>query len=163
MLYVKSNLEVAGEDTTTTPSPKSTNSAGDRDPNVNMSHIRQADTFDSSTTVGDGGVSVSRKQKPIGLSAITTCWEDLLPQILYISVFAVLGTSLRIFMGRLFGLDCIWKEDGMEVGDFFQRAGLCITSDGKSSRGGAVFIDLPANMLGSYVKNIAHGTSAMLN
>ena len=143
ILYIKDNLEVAGE---TSPSSKedAAMEAG------NVSQLRPTDTFDSSTA---GGPTIRKKEdlnfRDFPPSVI--CWEDLFFQVVYISLFAVLGNSLRIFLGRLFGLDCIYEENGAPVGDFFERAGLCITSDGKAGKGGPVFIDLPANMLGSYV------------
>jgi hypothetical protein len=88
--------------------------------------------------------------------------KDYLSHILYITTFAIIGTICRIYIGRFFGLDCIWKEqqDGQDDGsmdtsrnDFLTplSSQICLTSDGKTQRGGAIFIDLPANMLGSYV------------
>jgi hypothetical protein len=55
-------------------------------------------------------------------------------------------------MGRLFGLDCEQHNDDREaVDDFFMplSSQICVTSSGKTERGGAFFTDLPANMLGS--------------
>lgn len=83
---------------------------------------------------------------------LVSCWEDVLSTVYYIGCFSILGTSLRWFLGRLFGSDCTNVEfDNHPVGDFFQRfaSNICITSDGKIKAGGAVFTDLPANMLGS--------------
>jgi hypothetical protein len=62
----------------------------------------------------------------------------------HFSMFAILGAVLRIYMGRFFGLDC---ESG--DGDF----DICVTASGKTAQtGGALFTDLPANMLGTYVQ-----------
>lgn len=72
--------------------------------------------------------------------------------VLYISTFAIIGTVLRSYIGRFFGLDCIRDElDDDTHTDFLTPLSrhICITSDGKTQRGGAIFIDLPANMLGS--------------
>lgn len=77
-------------------------------------------------------------------------WEDVVSQIFYIAMFSVFGTVVRIYMGRIFGLDCQWEEAGRGIGDFITpfSSSICITSDGKMQAPGALFIDLPANMLG---------------
>jgi hypothetical protein len=91
--------------------------------------------------------------------------KDIISHILYITTFAILGTICRIYIGRFFGFDCILKEqqqqeqneNGTNIDisytDFLSplSSQICLTSDGKTQRGGAIFIDLPANMLGSYV------------
>lgn len=59
---------------------------------------------------------------------------------LYISVFAVFGTVLRIYLTRFFGGDCEKSTDA------YFESNVCATSSE-----GAVFLDLPANMLGSAV------------
>lgn len=73
-------------------------------------------------------------------------------QILYVSALAIFGTVLRIYMGRFFGLDCMLKEHNVVGADDFLTpisSLMCITSNGKLQHGGAIFIDLPANILGS--------------
>jgi hypothetical protein len=78
--------------------------------------------------------------------------DDFLSTVYYIGCFAILGTSLRWYIGRLFGSDCTDVEfDNNPVGDFFESfaSKICITSDGRMKAGGSVFTDLPANMLGS--------------
>jgi len=76
-------------------------------------------------------------------------WEDLVSQIFYISMFSVFGTVLRVYMGRMFGLDCQLEMAGNGNNDFFTSffSQICITSDGRRQPG-SLFIDLPANMLG---------------
>jgi hypothetical protein len=78
-------------------------------------------------------------------------WEEIASQVYYISTFAILGTVLRIYMGRFFGLDCELNASGQAIDDIFTPVSslVCVTSDGKYQRGGSVFIDLPANILGS--------------
>lgn len=81
--------------------------------------------------------------------------EDIMSHVFYISTFAILGTVSRWYIGRLFGLDCCIRDELLEVDDSHidfltpvsQR--ICITSNGKTQRGGAIFIDLPTNMIGS--------------
>ena len=73
-------------------------------------------------------------------------WVD----IIKISAYSILGNSLKIFMGRLFGGDC----DADYPRDFFSHISteLCITTDGLSGReGGSLFIDLPANIFGCFL------------
>jgi hypothetical protein len=78
-------------------------------------------------------------------------WEEVASHVFYISTFAILGSVLRVYMGRFFGLDCEQQEHDLVVNDFLTplSSQICVTSDGKLQRGGAVFVDLPANMLGS--------------
>ena len=63
--------------------------------------------------------------------------------ILYISAAATLGSCLRVYVGRLFAGD--WEFE-----DFRFR----LTSDGRYEPGGALFRDLPANMLGSFIMGL---------
>ena len=75
--------------------------------------------------------------------------------VVYISSYAILGNILRVYLGRFMGGDC---EDEATNGDdddgttsFFSTR-VCLTSDGRSIQtGGALFRDLPANMLGCFV------------
>jgi fluoride ion exporter CrcB/FEX len=72
----------------------------------------------------------------------------------YLYSFAILGTTLRLFLGRLFGSDC---ESPGEIEDFMSPLSekICVTSGGTTlQHGGALFLDLPANMLGSFVMGI---------
>ena len=93
----------------------------------------------------------STRDETLGCGLFSS-WEEIATHVLYISTFAVIGTVLRSYIGRFFGLDCIRDEqDDDSHTDFLTSLSkhICITSDGKTQRGGAIFIDLPANMLGS--------------
>ena len=84
--------------------------------------------------------------------SLFSSWEDIVAHVFYVSTFAVFGTVARSYIGRIFGLDCIRNElDDFTYTDFLTPLSehICITSDGKTQRGGAIFIDLPANMIGS--------------
>jgi fluoride ion exporter CrcB/FEX len=73
--------------------------------------------------------------------------------VLYLSAFAILGSTLRVFLARLFGEDC---EDGA-IDDFFTplSSRICVTAGGRSEQtGGALFRDLPANVLGSFIMGL---------
>jgi len=81
--------------------------------------------------------------------------------IMYLSLFSIIGSSLRVFMGRIFGGDCELNAEGGQINDFLWPSShsICITASGKTEQyGGALFIDLPANMLGSFIMgcNVCH-------
>jgi len=82
-------------------------------------------------------------------------WDEFreeLETLVYIGVFAILGTVLRVYMGRFFGLDC-----SNPTQDFLTplSSRICVTNSGKTSYpGGAMFTDLPANMLGSLIMGL---------
>jgi len=67
-------------------------------------------------------------------------------------VYSVFGTTCRVFLGRFFGKDC---ENPDTVNDFISHIYLCVTASGiTNQRGGALFLDLPANILGSFIMGI---------
>ena len=71
---------------------------------------------------------------------------------LYLAAFAIIGSSLRIYLGRIFGYDC---EFPPEQTDYLSPLSTCVTATGLTEqRGGALFTDLPANMLGSLLMGI---------
>jgi fluoride ion exporter CrcB/FEX len=79
-------------------------------------------------------------------------WEHQQNHTMYISLFATFGAVIRVFMGRLFGLDC--ERVGNEIDDFLTpfSSEICVTASGKTDQtGGAFFSDLPSNILGSFV------------
>ena len=83
--------------------------------------------------------------------------------IFYLSLFSIAGGSLRIFMGRFFGGDCELDTEGGQIDDFLWPTShkVCITASGKTQQyGGALFLDLPANMLGSFIMGYNVGHSA---
>jgi fluoride ion exporter CrcB/FEX len=68
--------------------------------------------------------------------------------VLYLSAFAMLGSLIRILLGHLFGGDCDSSGDAIKD---MQMVSLCVTTSGRTmQRGGALFLDLPANMVGSF-------------
>ena len=72
--------------------------------------------------------------------------------ILYLSAFAIIGSSLRTYLGRIFGYDC---EFPPEQWDYLHPLSTCLTATGLTEQnGGALFIDLPANMLGSLLMGV---------
>lgn len=79
-------------------------------------------------------------------------WNAL--HVMYLSLFSVLGVSMRWFMGRFFGGDCESNAQGNPINDFLWPLShkICVTADGLTEQyGGALFIDLPANMFGSFL------------
>jgi fluoride ion exporter CrcB/FEX len=81
-----------------------------------------------------------------------THFERNVNHALYIGLFATFGTVIRIYLGRFFGLDCEQGTDGVD--DFLASfsSNICVTASGKTQQtGGALFSDLPANMLGCFM------------
>ena len=72
-----------------------------------------------------------------------------------VALYGILGCIGRVFIGRLFGADC---DEGYETPDdifspFFSR--VCVTTSGTTLQtGGALFLDLPANMLGCFLLGV---------
>ena len=122
-----------------------------------------SDAVDHSDADDDDDDVVSRRPENVFRPASSTrvetldctlfsSWEDVATHIFYITTFAMIGTVSRIYMARFFGSDCIRQQgDDSDNNDFLTPVSsqICITSDGKTQRGGAIFIDLPANMIGS--------------
>jgi fluoride ion exporter CrcB/FEX len=80
-------------------------------------------------------------------------------KVCYISVFAILGSLLRIILAQLFGEEC--RNPGT-VGWLKAGQPLCVTADGEASlEGGIIFADLPANLLGSFVMGFMQSTDTM--
>lgn len=79
--------------------------------------------------------------------------QHQLHYVLYLSAFAILGSTLRVYLARFFGEDC---EDGA-IDDFLTplSSRICVTAGGRSEQtGGALFRDLPANILGSFIMGL---------
>ena len=92
-------------------------------------------------------------------------YESTILSVLYIALFSVFGAVLRIYIARFFGLDCEFSsaaaaaaaagdDDEDYVDDFLTpfASHICVTASGRTEQtGGALFTDLPANMLGRCV------------
>ena len=71
---------------------------------------------------------------------------------MHLCIFAVFGSTLRITLGRIFGHDCEFPQ---AVNDFISHLSTCVTASGTTrQRGGTLFFDLPANVLGSFFLGI---------
>eukprot|EP00339_Tiarina_fusa_P013855 CAMPEP_0117021018 /NCGR_PEP_ID=MMETSP0472-20121206/15904_1 /TAXON_ID=693140 ORGANISM="Tiarina fusus, Strain LIS" /NCGR_SAMPLE_ID=MMETSP0472 /ASSEMBLY_ACC=CAM_ASM_000603 /LENGTH=439 /DNA_ID=CAMNT_0004726379 /DNA_START=115 /DNA_END=1430 /DNA_ORIENTATION=- len=95
---------------------------------------------------GGGGDDTVQKPPQSGQDANNSA----LNYILFISAFAVLGSCLRVYMARLFGEDCELDKD---LDDWLMpiSSNVCVTAGGRTQQnGGALFYDLPANLLGSF-------------
>jgi fluoride ion exporter CrcB/FEX len=72
--------------------------------------------------------------------------------ILFLAAFAVIGSFIRVYLGRIFGYDCEFPLEGKDFASVFAT---CVTASGTTDqRGGALFIDLPSNMIGSFILGI---------
>ena len=70
-------------------------------------------------------------------------------QAVYIALFAILGTFLRMIVAQVFGEYC---KNPDSIGWLKASAPLCVTTaGGVTEQGGIIFADLPANMLGSFI------------
>ena len=69
-------------------------------------------------------------------------------QGIYIALFAILGTFLRMIVAQVFGEYC---KNPDSIGWLKASAPLCVTNGGATEQGGIIFADLPANMLGSFI------------
>jgi len=70
-------------------------------------------------------------------------------QGLYIGIFAIFGSLIRMLTAQFFGEEC--AKPGT-VGWLASGSPLCVTSSGSViEEGGIIFADLPANMFGSFI------------
>ena len=83
--------------------------------------------------------------------------------IYYLSLFSTIGVTMRAYMSRLFGDDCEAYNYGTPINDFLWPLShqICITTSGLTEQyGGALFLDLPGNMFGSFIMGIMTGHSS---
>jgi len=72
--------------------------------------------------------------------------------LMHLCIFAVFGSALRIMLGRIFGRDCEFPD---AVNDFISHLSTCVTASGTTEQtGGALFLDLPANIVGSFAMGV---------
>eukprot|EP00584_Thalassiosira_punctigera_P010555 CAMPEP_0172532150 /NCGR_PEP_ID=MMETSP1067-20121228/5303_1 /TAXON_ID=265564 ORGANISM="Thalassiosira punctigera, Strain Tpunct2005C2" /NCGR_SAMPLE_ID=MMETSP1067 /ASSEMBLY_ACC=CAM_ASM_000444 /LENGTH=452 /DNA_ID=CAMNT_0013316627 /DNA_START=81 /DNA_END=1439 /DNA_ORIENTATION=- len=85
--------------------------------------------------------------------------------VLYLSLFSAVGVTLRAFSERFFGGDCESNAQGHPIDDWLWPLShrICVTASGKTEQyGGALFLDLPANMIGSFIMGFMTGHSSDL-
>ena len=102
------------------------------------------DTIEIRITASEDAIDQDSKEESFS-------WQDAMSHSIYISNFAILGTVLRIYLGRCFGLDCEMKNTEKSIDDLLTPifSNICVTASGVTEQtGGAIFTDLPANMLG---------------
>jgi len=78
-------------------------------------------------------------------------------KIAYLSAYAILGCLCRVLIGRILGSECV--SDSNDTSTWMYpvaiKHNLCLTSNGQTHQnGGALFIDLPVNMLGSFIMGL---------
>jgi hypothetical protein len=97
-----------------------------------------------------GNSPQQRKRKPRQSIVVTRAYEvkeHYLESVFYVSISAILGSVFRVYMARLFGLDCQYTR----FNDFLipLASNICVTNDGRSEQtGGALFTDFPSNVFG---------------
>lgn len=80
--------------------------------------------------------------------------------VYYLSLLSVVGVTFRAFLGRFFGGDCSHEGDPIDDWLWPLSHKICVTTNGKTEQyGGALFIDLPANVFGSFILGLVTGHS----
>ena len=79
-------------------------------------------------------------------------------QGVYIALFAILGTFLRMIVAQVFGEYC---KNPDSIGWLKASAPLCVTNGGATEQGGIIFADLPANLLGSFIMGFFQDGAAL--
>lgn len=74
--------------------------------------------------------------------------------IIYLSTFAIFGSTLRVYISRFFGADCEAPELVYDfLSPLFRK--ICVTASGRTLQtGGALFLSLPANMIGCFIMGL---------
>lgn len=73
--------------------------------------------------------------------------------VYYMSTYACFGTIIRIFLERLFGYDCEFRSTNDWLSPLSYQ--ICVTASGMTEqRGGALFVALPANVVGSFILGV---------
>jgi fluoride ion exporter CrcB/FEX len=126
-----------------------------RSPNRQSStlSLTRSTTIPSIELSDDSGTSKRSSKFASGRCCLSDDAYEWGLQALYIAVFGVFGSILRIYLGRFFGLDC----QNAVSDDWFTRISdaICVTTNGKTDQtGGALFTDLPSNMVGSFVMGL---------
>lgn len=90
------------------------------------------------------------KTKPTQKIVVTRAYEvkeHYLESLFYVSISAILGSVFRVYMARIFGLDCQAKQAKDFLAPF--STGICVTANGRTEQtGGALFTDFPSNVFG---------------
>lgn len=95
--------------------------------------------------------------EPTANSNSSCCSNWNWSHILYLSLFSTIGVTMRAFMSRFFGGDCEANSLGDPINDWLWPVShrICVTASGTTQQyGGALFLDLPANMFGSFIMGI---------
>ncbi|KAL7534370.1 hypothetical protein ACHAWF_004813 [Thalassiosira exigua] len=132
--------------------------------------VAEANAADDAINATSRRTSVSNPaaeadEKKVLTLAKNLCTDWNLVHVLYLSLFTTLGVTLRAFMERFFGGDCESNAAGHPVDDWLWPLShtICITANGRTAQyGGALFIDLPANMFGSFIMGFWTGHSVEL-
>jgi fluoride ion exporter CrcB/FEX len=91
--------------------------------------------------------------------ASTFFGPNIFVQACCLSIFAILGSFLRIIIAQLFGQEC---ANPGTVGWLAASSPLCVTVDGDTKReGGIIFADLPSNILGCFFMGLLQDGNAL--
>jgi fluoride ion exporter CrcB/FEX len=133
----------------------------------NSSNQRQDKTPTEKRRQGSTGLAAQLEEPPtLGNPHITFVGSTnhCMTDTINISSNAILGNIVRVYLGRLMGADCEDADSSPNdfATPFFQN--ICITSGGRTVQtGGALFRDLPANMLGCFILGILAASTTISN
>ena len=122
---------------------------------LNQPSSRSEEDFSTNIHQHDSTSNSNRRPSskcPLNRTTCILSQETML--ILYLSSFAIIGSTIRLYLARIFGLDCSSPPPQQ---DYIYILSMCLTSTGTGTgltSQGAIFIDLPANMLGSLLMGL---------
>lgn len=111
------------------------------------------------TTESHTDATANDKVSPIDQAPIYHVYKWEWAHIFSLTLFSIYGITIRSFLGRFFGGDC---DATTTIDDWLTpfSSRICVTATGKTDQyGGALFIDLPANMFGSFIMGFLTGHS----
>ena len=119
-----------------------------------------AEAVEANESEHDDGADDARRLLTAAWRRPFADWNWL--HLLHLSLLSTVGVTLRSFLGRLFGGDCETAAAGGTIDDWLWPVShrVCVTANGRTAQhGGALFIDLPANMVGSFLMGFVTGHS----
>jgi fluoride ion exporter CrcB/FEX len=136
---------------------------GDRSGNSMCCYTR-SDSDDEGVDSSSNGGAVNQQQRSrvvaCAAAGATAVEENIRMQVYQICLYSIVGMTIRVYSERLFGLDCTTGTAAVQdvFTPFFSQ--ICVTTNGFTNQtGGALFIDLPANMLGCFIIGLISNTS----
>mmetsp|Transcript_8550 Transcript_8550/g.18493 ORF Transcript_8550/g.18493 Transcript_8550/m.18493 type:complete len:439 (-) Transcript_8550:1519-2835(-) len=131
--------------------------------NDNQGQGDYGDENGATKTVGDEDEDMDEDERGVISMTSNMCSDWKWFHVMYLSLFTTVGVTIRAFAARFFGEDCSSASEGQPIDDWLWPVShkICVTTSGTTEQyGGALFLDLPANMIGSFVMGFMTGHSA---